>query len=885
MNAARVSILALFALLAACPTGDPGTTPTPEPTPEPEPEWPPITPGQLEAGASSGYLNLPVGLPLAGYTGRDQALGGEPGADTRNSDYTTDFQASAGWQTAMPLQALWLTDGERHGVIVRMDLIYSWDELTEEIGRRLTEEIGEDLTNSVFTITGHSHSSPGTFTNATVFFLGSDVFSREIFNRIVDQAVAQALAAYEARVPARAGLGIDYEFDPIGDDEIFRDRRGENDHLLGVGGIPTGEGWKDQRATMLRVDAVSGDPIAALVGFGIHGTIMGGDNTLMSSEAPGHISTLLEERFGGPVWMFGQGAGGDASPAGRHSGFARMEWLAEASAERILSLYDAIELSDEPIAIDGLQRYIPQNREAVRVTRNGTVDLRYDEWQEEWVEFPPFPDEEVWDVYGNVMSPIDEFYAQHGAALCGDPTLTLPGFTLDVELLQYRSCILMEAGYTLFRIAFPEYFEDRESSWPLPLPGTTTAMVGALGLQGLPVTTVNSEDDDTDVKDVVLAFAPGEPTTLWTQFLRARAKAEFGVEEVFLLGYAMDHVGYLLQTEDWLQSGYEPSITVWGPLQGEALLERMIEFLPLATTPVEEDADWPDWPGETVYLDRTIPTVVPDETPEAGDIPSEIPPLAFVRPGASAPTEAQPAASVRRLQDRARFVFWGSDPAMGNPSVHVEYESTPGTWEPLRTPSGNLVDDRLPDIIVTYTPLPLSGTVDDPDPVREHLYVAEWQAVFSYDGLELAPGLPLGNYRLVASGLRRDGADSEYPFDGVAWSQASEPFEVVPAQVDAEWVDTSDLSAAVVRARYAAPGEGFRLVHMDRSATQSAPLHTPTGPTMELDGASVAVASQVDEGTWTVFTVDLSGAGINSELVVGDGQGNAATLSLPLVAR
>jgi len=876
----RVLLLSLLALALGCPTGDPGTDPTPEPTPEPEPEWPAINRGQLHAGASTGYLDLPVGLPLSGFTDRDQALGGAPGADTRSSDYTTDFQASAGWQTAMPVQAIWLADGERHGVIIRLDLIYSWDELTEEIGRRLTDAVGEDLTDSVFTITGHSHSSPGTFTNHTVFFLGSDVFSEEVFDRIVEAAVEQALAAYESLVPARAGLGVDYEFDPIGDDAIFEDRRSENDHLLGVGGHPTGEGWKDQRATMLRVDAVSGEPIAALVAFGIHGTIMGAGNTLMTTEAPGHISGLLAERHGGPVWMFGQGAGGDASPTGRHGGFARMEWLAEASAERILSLYDAIELSDEPIAVESLQRYVPQNREAVKVTRNGTVNWEYEEWQEDWVEFPPFPDEEVWDVYGNVQSPIDEFYAQHGAALCGDPTLTLPGFTLDVELLQYRSCILMEAGYTLFRIAFPEYFEDRDTSWPLPLPGTTTAMVGALGLQGLPVTTVGTLDDDTDVKDVVLAFAPGEPTTLWTQFLRARAEAEFGVEEVFVLGYAMDHVGYLLQTEDWLQSGYEPSITVWGPLQGEALLERMIELLPLATTPVAEDADWPSWPGETVYLDRSIPIVVPDETPEAGDVPSEIPPLAFVRPGASPPTQAQPDAQVRRLQDRARFVFWGNDPAMGNPRIHVERETSPGTWEPLQTASGNSVDDRLPDIIVTYTPLPLSGTVDEPDPVREHLYVAEWQVVFTYDGLEVAPGLPLGNYRLVASGQRRDGADGEYPFDGVPWSQASDPFEVVPADVEVELVDTSDLGAAVVRARYTAPVEGFRLIHMDRSQSQAMPLHTPSGPEVTLDGAPVTVTSQADEGGWTGFVLDLSAGG---ELFVGDGQGNGTTVTVPVV--
>ncbi|MCO4773659.1 MAG: neutral/alkaline non-lysosomal ceramidase N-terminal domain-containing protein, partial [Deltaproteobacteria bacterium] len=766
----RLFVFACALALAGCPSEPTVEPPTPDPNLEPE--WPAMSPGALEAGASTGYLDLPVGLPLAGFTGRDNAFGSDPGADTRTSDYTTDFQASAGWQTTSPVQAIWLTDGERHSVIVRLDLIYSWDELTEEIGRRLSDATGFDLTDSVFTITSHSHSSPGTFTNATMFFLGSDVFSAEIYGRIVDDAVEHALAAWESRVPAKAGLGIDLEFDPIGTDVIFRDRREENDHLLGAQGQPTGEGWKDQRASMLRVDSLDDEPIAALFAFGIHGTIMGGDNTLASIDAPGHIGLLMQERYPGPVWMFGQGAGGDASPAGRHSGFARAEHLAEQAAEHILSLYESIELSADPVILEPLHRYAPQNRDSLKVTRNGTELLEYEPWDPSWVEFPPFADENIYDDDGNVLSPLDEFWAEVGAALCGDPVLNLPTLGLDVEHFAYKSCIRMDSAYVVFRIAFPEYFEERETSFQLPLPSTKTAMIGALGIQGLSVTTVGTGPAETAAKDVVFAFAPGEPTTLWTQFLRERAATEKGVEEVVLIGYAMDHEGYLLLVEDWLLAGYEPSITVWGPLQGEAILERMLDLLPLATTPVAEDENWPDWPGETVYLERSIPTVVPDPSPQAGTSPTTAPEFTFVRPGASVPAQGQPDASARRMQDTVQFMFWGNDPAMGNPTVEIEREDA-GGWEVLRTPAGNPIDDALPDILVTYTPLPLAGTVDEPDPEREHLYVAEWQAVDSWGGREGVPGLALGQYRFSVRGMSRDPADTDYPFDGLPWSATS----------------------------------------------------------------------------------------------------------------
>jgi len=871
-------LLAPF-VFVGCPSEPTIEPPTPDPNAEPE--WPAMESGALVAGASSGTLDLPVGLPLGGFTGRDIALGGDPGADTRSSDYTTDFQASAGWQTATPVQALWMSDGTRHSVIVRLDLIYSWDELTEEIGRRLSEATGLDLTDSVFTITSHSHSSPGTFTNATVFFLGSDVFSEEIFDRIARDATEHALAAYEARVPAKAGLGIDLEFDPIGEDTIFRDRRQENDDLLGADGQPTGAGWKDQRASLLRVDSLDGEPIAALFDFGIHGTIMGGSNTLASIEAPGHIGLLMQERYPGPVWMFAQGAGGDASPSGRHSDFARMEWLAEAASERILSLYESVEMSDDPIVLEPLQRYVTQDR-SIKVTRNGTVDLAYEPWDEEWIEFPPFSDEVLFDDDGQIVSPLDEFWAQYGAALCGDPTITLPTLGLDVEHPAYKSCITMDAGYVLFRIAFPEYFPSRDESWDLPLPCTKTAMLGALGLQGLTVTTLGATGPETATKDVVLAFAPGEPTTLWTQFLRERARTEQGVQEVMVLGYAMDHEGYLLTADDWLRGGYEPSITIWGPLQGEAMLERFLDLLPLATSPVAEDAGWPSFPGETVYPVRSIPRVTPDVAVLAGTTPAEIPALTFVRPGASAPPQAQPSATVRRMQESARFVFWGNDPAMGNPSIVVQQETSPDTWETLRTPAGNAIDDRLPDMIVTYTPLPLAGTFEEPDPVRDHLYVAEWQAADTWDGLETVASLPLGRYRLLASGRNRLASETAPPFDGEEWSLASEPFELIAAAVEIEVISDSDPAAVELRARYAAPVEGFRLLHPDRDRHQPLPLvPAATGIVATVGGAQIPTSGVADADGWTVLTLDMSGA-TDGTVLLDDGFGNVGSVEVSL---
>ena len=65
--------LTLVVGVLGCPA-DPGPEP-PTPDPNAEPDWPTLQPGTLSAGASGGYLDVPVGVPLGGFTSRDKAFG------------------------------------------------------------------------------------------------------------------------------------------------------------------------------------------------------------------------------------------------------------------------------------------------------------------------------------------------------------------------------------------------------------------------------------------------------------------------------------------------------------------------------------------------------------------------------------------------------------------------------------------------------------------------------------------------------------------------------------------------------------------------------------------------------------------------------------------
>ena len=122
--------------------------------------------------------------------------------------------------------------------------------------------------------------------------------------------------------------------------------------------------------------------------------------------------------------------------------------------------------------------------------------------------------------------------------------------------------------------------------------------------------------------DYLFATAPGEPVVPWARGVRERSP--FGYENTYVLGYAQGHNGYLLEPEDWLQGGFEPSINSWGPLEGAYLGERLVELLELAATDAREDAtvDGADYVVAPTFDDGI--TRDADPAPMAGTVPDTV---------------------------------------------------------------------------------------------------------------------------------------------------------------------------------------------------------------------------------------------------------------------
>jgi len=748
-----------------------------------------VSAGALQAGAAEAVFDIPVGSALGGYTARVGFLGEAGRVDNRKVAISGAFDASIGVESAPRVKALALSAGGENVVLVKIDSIYPFEGMVFDLEDRL----GEDYAGKVLITASHSHSAWGHHSWHSAYYLGSGVPRELAYRRYMDTIEDTVRAAIAAQRAAKLGVHVDMAFDP--DDQITRDRRGENNDLMGG---PR----KDDALFMFRVDGTDGVPIAALPVFGIHGTINDVDNSLASTDAPGAIESFLEEQFDDEVVvMHLQGASGDVSPT-PHGGvdcnlppgddeedpcsvFLRAEGNARAAVPVLMQAWtDAGADMQTDIEIEMLTRSVELGPYPETFTiRDGAL------------EYAPFErdrvaDGVIWDG-DDIVSPIDEFNAPVGAALCeNDETMFYVALIPGTEnLAPYASCARVDDATEIFEIIVDA---DWESDATHPICQSTRTNISALRLG-----------------DYLIGTLPGEITVPLADLVRARSPV--AADHTVLLGHAQGQVGYLLTAEDWLLGGYEASINIWGPLEGEHLAEQLVDLLPLATTSERED-------GTDGGVDRFVHPPVTDDlpiddpAPQAGTVPAEVPSAIWVRSGT--PASAQPPATVQRVSGIATFVWIGDDPLTATPVVTLERETSPGSgsFEPVHRRSGRVVRDHA--LLLEYTPQPVRRDGDNP---QTHYWAVEWQAVPWYgalddsgeslDSLGARAGVPLDIYR--------------FHVQGAEFELTSDPFEVTPANLDVTVARAGTNITATVRIN--AP-KGYRLLDMEVDSNKPVPV-------------------------------------------------------------
>lgn len=438
---------------------------------------------------------------------------------------------------------------------------------------------------------------------------------------------------------------------------------------------------------------------------------------------------------------------------------------------------------------------------------------------------------------GKLASPIDEWNAPVGAALCEKPDPMFPAAQIPGTdgILPYGSCLRLDVAGGILGPIFNIDFGVDETH---PVCETTRTTVSALR-----------------IGDYLFGTMPGELSVLLAGRVRELSPVP---DKTVVLGYAQGHVGYMLRPEDWVLGGYEPSVTFGGPLEAELVAERLAQLLPLAMTPIREDGTTD---GTTRVTTATITDNLEKDEPAQmrGTVPATVPSIVYARTGT--PVQAQPAASIPRVSGIATFTFIGDDPLTKTPRVTLQKE-TGGVYANVTRRSGRPVEDM--EIVLAYTPSPLQRSGP-----QTHFWVAEWQAVPwvgapGLDTLGDRGGLPLGNYR--------------FHVEGAGWTLDSNPFAVVAGGAVLAAPTRSGGNVRTIVSWHAP--KGWRLMDMSASSNTPVPVRSQQ-VTVELLNAADGVVATQSVTTDAAGVVQVPDTGAAAKVRVTDRFGNAATAILP----
>jgi len=294
----------------------------------------------LTAGASSLAVELPAGVPLAGYGSMPRRawipdfLGRHP--------YAFWFNPSTGVHDPPRVRVLALESGGTRVLWLSADLVGVDPALVADLRARLART--DAPPSAVILSASHTHSGPGAYADSAFWaFVAADRESPAVRKSILDVMESAAREAWRRREPARvvAGKGT-------------------------VTGIATSrlDQPLDPELGVLKVTAVDGRPVALVWNYAIHGTALGHGNFQISGDLMGEASARLERETGVPV-LFVNGAAGDVSPIWR--GWPGVETIGSTLAGSALATWRALPAGrDETLGIAESRVALPHPGVSVR---------------------------------------------------------------------------------------------------------------------------------------------------------------------------------------------------------------------------------------------------------------------------------------------------------------------------------------------------------------------------------------------------------------------------------------------------------------------------------------------------------------------------------------
>ena len=775
-----------------------------------------------------GFRRHPTGTPKAAHAallaGVGEALldvplttslgGYSSRAGPGDGAWADGMDPAVGRLDGLLARAAMLDAGDGRLLLVRLPIIFPTAAMTEAVAQALQEQTGDDWRDALIVTGTHTHSGPARFLPLPAdseAVLGP--FGIGTFRQeVFDRIVQSCVAAALSAIDGAqpARLGATVVEAFDVDDVIAHDRR------------EVSPPFDDNRALLIRVDDDAGVPLFVITGFGIHGT--DNDSNWATNEVAGGVEDGLETALFSvanrvvPV-LFVNGAGGSMAPSAGARGFAVPHGYAQtgqAFADRVLPTLLSLPTKSDVVVHARAHRF-PITTE--------TIGYAPGEWENGGA--PPFGG----DVTYGGLNCFTRDYDDDGEPFAG-----------------HLGTDEMSCG-----IAFHTFLFNHPPSV------FARAQVTAIDVDGLAVVTL-----------------PGELTMELGWGIAATLQREAGVDpsRSFLLGYANDHLMYLLPSslaEDappWagytglppssyppfafspLRGGYEANTSIYGDKEGDAIIREAV----VAWQRLQDDAPASLEAAPAVYpLDKKPP--IPVEDTPAARTGAVVVPL--------------PDDIARRTP--TPLTFEGGDVGVEGQGPQATLVHDDGT--PVLLPSGRPFSTEH-----ALFPVSVARVDDGAGPAWR------WTLL-----LELPWNLPQGSYHLAVVGrVQQAGSVVPYAFDTPSFTVAPAPLDVSAVRDGADLVVRVGFATDVPTLSDRGIAGRMRLVDARVTSGRLAPLPTSalpaTGVHVTGDGVDVVAASVVED------TVDgdpatlarVPGVGAGAVVVdVTDAFGNTGRVEVP----